>query len=211
MPIKTIRLFMTKVYFFLVNGTQKGNYDNIFTYNSGIMEEEEIIWLIERVKKAGCTHLDLSNKDIVSLPEEIGELTQLETLDISFNHISKLPDSIVNLVNLENLFMMRNSIKELPQNIDKLGKLKSLDVSFNPIHSLPPQMGKLDELQSFDASFCLLHSIPSEMINLQKITRIHFDENPIDCPPLKVIRRGWNAIKYFLTERGKGTVLSPSL
>ena len=22
--------------------------------------------------------------------------------------------------------------------------------------------------------------------------------------PLKVIRRGWNAIKYFLTERGKG-------
>ena len=65
-------------------------------------------------------------------------------------------------------------------------------------------MGDLVNLQTFDASFCLLHSIPPEMVNLQNITRIHFDENPIDCPPLKVIRRGWNAIKYFLTERGKG-------
>ena len=99
---------------------------------------------------------------------------------------------------------MRNCVTSLPEDIGNLQNLKSLDVSYNPIKKLPAQMGNLVNLQTFDASFCLLHSIPPEMVNLQKITRIHFDENPIDCPPLKVIRRGWNAIKYFLTERGKG-------
>ena len=168
------------------------------------MEEYEIKYLIERVKGAGCKHLDLSNKDITVLPDEIGELTEIESLDLSFNHISKLPESITKLTNLEELFLMRNSISELPENIGKLRNLKSLDVSFNPLKNLPAELGELSDLQVFDASFCLLHTIPSEMVNLQKIIRIHFDENPLDCPPLKVIRRGWNAIKYFLTERGKG-------
>ena len=107
------------------------------------------------------------------------------------------------MTNLKELFLMRNGITELPENIGKLHNLNSLDVSYNPIQKLPSQMGQLSNLQTFDASFCLLHTIPTEMVKLQKITRIHFDENPIDCPPLKVIRRGWNAIKYFLTERGK--------
>lgn len=187
------------------------NWDNnvVFLYelirNVFFMEDYEIKYLIERIKNAGCKHLDLSNKDITELPEEIGELTEIESLDLSFNHISELPESIVKLTNLKELFLMRNCVKSLPADIGKLQNLKSLDVSYNPIKSLPAQMGDLVNLQTFDASFCLLHSIPPEMVNLQKITRIHFDENPIDCPPLKVIRRGWNAIKYFLTERGKET------
>lgn len=168
------------------------------------MEQDEIKYLIDRIKNSGCQHLDLSNKDITEIPEEIGELTNVKTLDLSFNHISKLPESITKLTNLEELFLMRNSISELPENIGKLRNLKSLDVSFNPLKNLPAELGELSDLQVFDASFCLLHTIPSEMVNLQKIIRIHFDENPLDCPPLKVIRRGWNAIKYFLTERGKG-------
>jgi len=167
------------------------------------MEDYEIKYLIKRIKNTECKHLDLSNKDITELPEEIGELTEIETLDLSFNHISKLPESIVNMVNLKELFLMRNSLTKLPENIGKLQNLKSLDVSFNPLKMLPPEIGELSDLQTFDASFCLLRAIPPEMVNLQKISRIHFDENPIDCPPLKVIRRGWNAIKYFLTERGK--------
>jgi len=174
-------------------------------FENTAMEQDEIKYLIDKIKCAGCQHLDLSNKDITEIPEEIGELTNVKSLDLSFNHISKLPDSIAKMTSLEELFLMRNSICELPEGIGNLRNLKSLDVSFNPLKSLPRQMGSLNNLQNFDASFCLLHSIPLEMVNLQKITRIHFDENPIDCPPLKVIRRGWNAIKYFLTERGKGT------
>ena len=60
------------------------------------MEEYEIKCLIERVKEAKCKQLDLSNKDIDELPEEIGELTEIESLDLSFNHIKKLPESITN-------------------------------------------------------------------------------------------------------------------
>ena len=121
-------------------------------------------------------------------------------MDLSYNQISSLPDSITKLENLESLYLMRNCIKSLPENIGSMNRLKSLDISYNPLDKLPVQIGKLDNLQTFDASFCLLQKIPVEMAKLQNIIRIHFDDNPIDFPPLKVIRRGWYAIKYYLTE-----------
>lgn len=51
------------------------------------------------VTKEGQTHiLNLSNRGLVSLPQEIGERLDLEAIDLDENAITSLPDFIGQLV-----------------------------------------------------------------------------------------------------------------
>ncbi len=55
--------------------------------------------------------LSLRENDVTSLPEEIGQLTQLRVLDVSGNRISHLPISLSNL-NLDALWVSGNQVRE---------------------------------------------------------------------------------------------------
>jgi hypothetical protein len=58
-------------------------------------------------------YLQTQNK-IVSLPESIGDLTELEDLDISFNPIKNLPESLKNLTKLKSIDISKTDIQEIP-------------------------------------------------------------------------------------------------
>jgi Leucine-rich repeat (LRR) protein len=55
------------------------------------------------------TKLLLSENQITSLPESIGNLTNLEELDLSGNELSVLPETIFNLNNLTKLSLSNNA------------------------------------------------------------------------------------------------------
>ncbi len=82
------------------------------------------LWLIR---------LDISNKWLDELPEDIGNLYNLQFLDISRNNISSLPASFSWLTHLENLFAQQNQLTEIPGYITWFTQLESLDIASNAI------------------------------------------------------------------------------
>jgi hypothetical protein len=67
--------------------------------------------------------LSISNNELTSLPDSIGNLINLTHLSIDNNNLTSLPDSIGNLINLEMLSIYNNNLTNLPKNIKNLTKL----------------------------------------------------------------------------------------
>ncbi|WP_107666955.1 leucine-rich repeat domain-containing protein, partial [Cyanothece sp. BG0011] len=84
------------------------------------MTEEELLQVIEQAAKDKRKFLKLWDKNLNSLPPEIGQLTNLTSLNLSFNQLTDLPPEIGQLTNLT-----------------------SLDLSFNQLTDLPPEIGQL--------------------------------------------------------------------
>ncbi len=86
-----------------------------------------------RDKKAilNLERLDLSKNHLSTLPEAIGNLTNVTTLHLSRNSFSTLPESIKNLRHLTCLILYDNKLSELPEWIGNFKHLKQLDLSTN--------------------------------------------------------------------------------
>jgi Leucine-rich repeat (LRR) protein len=81
--------------------------------------------------------LGLSDNNLQSLPESIGELKFLQFLYLAENQLVTLPASIAKLHNLEVLNVTGNLLTELPQNMIQLPKLRTLKTQYN---KLPPYL-----------------------------------------------------------------------
>jgi hypothetical protein len=164
-----------------------------------MMEHNEVLEWIIKAKTSNSDTLDLSNKGITDIPDDIGLLTRLKVLDLSYNQINALPSSIVNLKKLEKLYLQRNNISNLPTGIGNLSKLKILDVSYNSIVKIPAGIGLLRNLEFLDASYCKLRKLPFGLTGLLSIKTLILEENRLVFPPQKVVNRGLYAIMHFLT------------
>jgi len=96
------------------------------------------------------TEVNLYRKNLRTLPPEIWNLTNLETLYLSFNQIKTLPPEIGNLTNLKVLFLSRNKLTTLPPKIGKLKNLEELYLGDNELTTLPPEIGNLTKLENLN-------------------------------------------------------------
>ncbi|MBE8999850.1 leucine-rich repeat domain-containing protein [Nostoc sp. LEGE 12447] len=104
------------------------------------MTNEELLQIIEQAVRNKVTKLDLSGKGLITLPSEIGQLTNLQTLYLNNNQLSSLPSEIGQLTNLQTLYLNNNQLSSLPSEIGQLTNLQSLDLSTNPLESPPPEI-----------------------------------------------------------------------
>ncbi|XP_016188944.1 plant intracellular Ras-group-related LRR protein 6 [Arachis ipaensis] len=83
--------------------------------------------------------LDARLNCLRSLPEDLENLVNLETLNVSqnFRYLDTLPYSIGLLLSLTELDVSYNNIKTLPNSIGCLQKLQKLCVDGNPLASPP--------------------------------------------------------------------------
>ena len=60
-------------------------------------------------------HLRMSNNQLMTIPESIGNLVLLQSLDFSFNHIENIDGAIGKCIRLRRLNVSKNRLQELPK------------------------------------------------------------------------------------------------
>jgi len=88
----------------------------------------------------GSTHLDLRGCGLSVLPDEVLALADtLEVLDVSGNALVSLPDELAQLSRLHTVFASSNRLTALPPVLGRLPLLDTLGVKANRIEDVPPQ------------------------------------------------------------------------
>ncbi|XP_061982448.1 putative disease resistance RPP13-like protein 1 [Populus nigra] len=93
-------------------------------------------------------YLDLSWSDLVTLPEEVSALLNLQTLILQgCSELASLP-YLGNLKHLRHLNLEGTRIERLPESLERLINLRYLNISDTPLKEMPPHIGKLAKLQT---------------------------------------------------------------
>jgi len=93
-------------------------------------------------------YLDLSWSDLVTLPEEVSTLLNLQTLILKkCRQLASLPD-LGNLKYLRHLNLQGTRIQRLPASLERLVNLRYLNISDTPLKEMPPHIGQLTKLQT---------------------------------------------------------------
>lgn len=101
----------------------------------------------------GEKRLDLSNKGLAKLPDEVLGMAGLQELDISNNKFTgALPAEIRHLKDLRVLDASGNQMTGVPAEIGQLEKIEVLDLSDNKITGLPYELGNLKKLKTLKLS-----------------------------------------------------------
>jgi internalin A len=103
------------------------------------MTDEELLGVIEQAARDRSTYLDLSYKNLTSIPRVIGELICLQELKLNGNQLTTIPADIGKLKNLRRLELRDNNLVRLPREFGTL-KLTSLTFGNNPWQNLPPEI-----------------------------------------------------------------------
>jgi hypothetical protein len=106
--------------------------------------------------------LKVTNNDLVSLPEPLGELERITTIDVSTNRLTSLPGSIKYLSRLGKLNVKNNAMTKVPAVVPLLTTLVELCLSGNRILALPPALCLCTAIQSLDVSYSHLIAPPAE-------------------------------------------------
>ena len=78
-------------------------------------------------------YLNMKDKKITKLPDNIGILKNLISLSVPFNELTELPDSFENLQSLRKLNISNNNFTKFPKVLFKLKKLEYLHLDGNNI------------------------------------------------------------------------------
>jgi Leucine-rich repeat (LRR) protein len=125
--------------------------------------------------------LDLSKcRKLISLPREIGNLTQLTHLYLDFcQNLESLPEEMGKLTQLTRLHLNQcGSLKSLPKEVGKLTQLTHLHLNqCGNLKSLPKEVGKFTQLTHLHLNQCgNLKSLPKEVGNLTQLTLLHLNQ-----------------------------------
>ncbi|MDJ1484382.1 T9SS type A sorting domain-containing protein [Cytophagaceae bacterium YF14B1] len=138
------------------------------------------------------------------LPEEVGNLTNLEYLSISMNpNIKELPVSVYslphlkrldvsyctnfttvssaisNLKTLEQLYLDKNNISSLPGVIGSLSNLKEIKLDWNQLSTLPESVSDLTNITQLSVEHNIIASLPASLSKLTKLQSLNFAQNKL--------------------------------
>ena len=124
------------------------------------------------------TEVNFLNKNLTTLPPEIGNLKNLEVLYLIGNKLKTLPPEIGNLTKLEVLNLNRNKLTTLPPEIGNLTNLKGLNLSSNQLTTLPAEIGNLTNLRWLYLDSNQFTTLPPEIGHLKNLERLYLRGNP---------------------------------
>ncbi len=157
----------------------------------------------------------LSIDGFETLPAEIGQLTQLQSLDL-YSRLETLPAEIGQLTQLQNLHLYSNGLETLPAEIGQLAQLHSLHLCGVGLETLPAEIGQLAQLQVLYLDGNGLETLPTEIGQLTQLHSLDLSGNGLNSPPLATLALcsslhsldlSGNGLKVLPTEIGQLTQL----
>lgn len=121
--------------------------------------------------------LDLSSNSLVSLPSDIGILSELIVLNLANNKLQSLPESLKSLQKLNNLDIRRNDFTELPAVLGETN-IKSLIVSSNRLSDIKV-LQDIKSLKVVDLSSNKLKEIGTLFSNDNEVRSLNLASNYI--------------------------------
>lgn len=125
--------------------------------------------------------LDLSENPLVSLPNNLKNLSNLFYLGLSQTNLRSLPADFGNLRELKTLFLDANpQLESLPTSFGNLKKLQDLRLE-NSVglfkNSFPAELTQLSSLENLSLIQCSISSLPESFANLQNLNSLDLGEN----------------------------------
>ncbi|WP_103072126.1 leucine-rich repeat domain-containing protein [Aquimarina sediminis] len=84
--------------------------------------------------------ITMNNKSITRIPDNIDQLTGLESLNVNSNNLEVIPSSIGNMNTLGALTLANNQLSTVPSELGQLTGLALLSLTNNPISSIPAEV-----------------------------------------------------------------------
>jgi Leucine-rich repeat (LRR) protein len=150
------------------------------------MEKDALIRHLVQAAESDAHTLSLRYQSLTSLPPEIGQLTNLQSLDISMNSISELPQEIENLSKLTSINFTDNELKRVPPELGLLKKLETLHLYKNKLTTLPNEIGQLTQLREIRLHWNQLESLPPEIGLLTRLEILFLPDNQLRELPQQI-------------------------
>ena len=147
-------------------------------YDAWLCDLPDDIGQLSELQTLRITHTVLS-----ALPESIGQLQELKSLDLSSNKLTTLPNTLGQLVWLSELNLGNNVLTELPEQFVMLQGLHHLDLRFNWLTTLPKEIGKLTWVRKVNVEVNRLTRLPESIVNLQWLQCLHLGWNLLEELP----------------------------
>jgi internalin A len=144
------------------------------------MTNEELLEVIEKAARDRSTHLDLSLKNLTSIPAQIAQLTNLIKLDLRFNKLKNLPVEIRKLTNLIKLDLSHNEFLSLPIEVTQISNLEQLYINGNQLINLPEEIVQLTNLRELSINNNRLVGLPAEIVQLTKLRKLCINGNQLN-------------------------------
>jgi len=122
-------------------------------------------------------------EEMTQLPENIGDMTGLETLVMTGHALRHLPQRVGELSNLTLLKLGRNELRRLPDSIGCLVKLRELELHQNKLSILPDSFGSLVRLQRLNLESNNLGGLPATFPKLRGLQNLNLKNNPLQSLP----------------------------
>jgi len=129
------------------------------------------------------TELDVSNNNLIRLPNEIGKLKRLVQLDISGNQIQQLPPNIGNMDGLVWLNMEDNKIDAIPDTVWKMDAISYINGAYNQISYIPREIGLSKTLSQLLLSNNRLLMLPEELGHVERLWSLDLSQNTLEGLP----------------------------
>lgn len=171
----------------------------IFILCSAFNVEAQKVYKLQDVAVSGSVirNLDLSNENLIALPEEIKQCKNLKKLDVSYNQLMEIPfwisdfefleelningnpsldikksfDALSSLSNLSTLKASHCKMFYLPVSIRKLKSLKHVEIADNQIQFLPPIFEYL-QWESLDLSHNCIDTLPATLVYMNSLREL---------------------------------------
>ena len=127
----------------------------------------------------------IENEFITTIPDSIGNLVRLKKMVItSCKSLTSIPDSIGSLQNLERIYITTNKkLTKIPESIGNLQNLLVMKLNGNKLTTLPESIGRLQKLESIIVSYNQLTSLPESIGNLINLKDFDLINNQLTTLP----------------------------
>ncbi|KAM7208868.1 RAM signaling pathway domain containing protein [Naviculisporaceae sp. PSN 640] len=134
--------------------------------------------------------LDLTEKNIAALPDEVVDILRngVERLAINHNALCSVPLRFSQCTSLRYLAARNNAFEEFPLPLCELTSLEFLDLSRNRLKEIPREIAKLASLKALALQYNRIETVPLDVAGMTTLQRLKLTGNPIQFPPREVLQ-----------------------